>query len=114
MLKRNLIEEKKEGLNMLSNRHTWETIKRNMLLDSEEFSLHQRLVEEGLKHLHGAGNREIEAVRLVASVKDSVGRGVDIVEWSPGNGHRMRQTRRVTRDSEIQGYTVWKGTSRII
>lgn len=44
-----------------------------MLLDSEEFSLHQRWVEEDLKHLHGAGNREIEAVRLVASVKDSVG-----------------------------------------
>lgn len=42
-------------------------------------------------------------------------------EWSPGNGHRMRQTRRITRNSEIeeagdeaQRYTVCKGTSRIM
>lgn len=45
-----------------------------MLLDSEEYSLPQRWAEEELRYLHGAGTRrEIEAVQLVASVKDAAG-----------------------------------------
>lgn len=45
-----------------------------MLLDSEEFSLHQRWAEEALGHLCGAGTRrEREAVQVVAWVKGAVG-----------------------------------------
>lgn len=61
MLKRNFTEEKKESLSTLSIWPTWETISRNTLLDSEEFSLHQRWAQEDLGHLHGARNRRCAA-----------------------------------------------------
>lgn len=48
-------------------------------------------------------------------------RRVGIAEGSCGNEHRIRQTRRITKDSEIeetgdevQIYTAWKGTNRIM
>lgn len=45
-----------------------------MLVDSEEFSLPHRRAEDDLRYLHGAGTRRgIEAVQLVASVKDAAG-----------------------------------------
>lgn len=61
-----------------------------MLLDSKEFSLYQRWEEEDLSHLCGAGKTsEIEALQLIMSLTDTV---VGIVEQSPENGHRMKQT----------------------
>lgn len=59
---------------MLSNRTCEKRIKRNMLLNNKEFSLHQRWAGGELSHLHRAGNRgEKEAAQLVASEKDAVG-----------------------------------------
>lgn len=63
-----------------------------MLLDSKEFSLHQRWAEEDLSHLCGAGKTsEIQALQLMMSLTDTVDQEVDIVEI-PENGHRMKQT----------------------
>lgn len=87
-----MTEEKKDGLNMLSNLPTLEIIKGNILLDSKEFSLHQRWAEEDLSHLCGAGKTsEIQALQLMMSLTDTVDQEVDIVEI-PENGHRMKQT----------------------
>lgn len=64
-----------------------------MLLDSKEFSLHQRWEEEDLSHLCGAGKTsEIEAWQLIMSLTDTVDQEVGIAEQSPENGHRMKQT----------------------
>lgn len=90
---------------MFSNLHTWKTIKINMLLDSKECSLHQRWAEEDLSRLQGTGNkREMEAVQLIAC-EGAVDWGTGIVKWSPGNDHRMRQTRK-----NYSG--LWNWTSR--
>lgn len=63
-----------------------------MLLDSKEFSLHQRWAED-LSHLCGAGKiSEIQALQLMMSLTDTADQGVGIVEQSPENGHRMKQT----------------------
>lgn len=72
-----------------------------MLFDSKKFSLHRRWAEEDLSHLHGAGKRrEIEAVQLIMSLKDAADdRGVGIVEQSPENGHRMKQTTKNYKES---------------
>lgn len=72
-------------------------------LTVKNLSLPQIWAEGDLRYLHGAGTRrEIEAVQLVASVKDAAGWGVGIVEWSSGNGHRIREARRGIRNSEVE------------
>lgn len=48
---------------------------------------------EDLSHLCGAGKiSEIQALQLMMSLTDTADQGVGIVEQSPENGHRMKQT----------------------
>ena len=75
-----------------------------MLLDSKEFSLHQRWSEEDLSHLCGAGKiSEIQALQLMMSLTDTVDQEVGTVEQSPENGHRMKQTQhRIKRTLKLK------------